>query len=227
MRFLGAKVVLTPAPAGRHRHGEKAVELAEGARLVPHPPVRERGERRHALPHHRAGDPRRLRGRAARLLGHRLRHGRHAEGRRARAARRSGRRRRSCSASPRMHRSCRAARSRSGTRTDRRRAATRPGSRIRFRAGARTSFPSSPATPSTPGWLIGCSPVAGPDAMRLSRQLAPQGRNLRRHLGRGHVRRRAEVAKDAPKGLDHTLHAAGHRRALSHAHRCSPTSRPT
>ena len=29
MRFLGAKVVLTPGPSPRHRHGQKAVELAE------------------------------------------------------------------------------------------------------------------------------------------------------------------------------------------------------
>ena len=41
----------------------KAVELAERARLVPHPPVRERGQRRLSTrPYHRAGrDPGRLR----------------------------------------------------------------------------------------------------------------------------------------------------------------------
>ena len=43
-------------------------------------------------------------GDAARLLGHRLRHRRHAEGRRARAGARSGRRPRSSSASPRTRR---------------------------------------------------------------------------------------------------------------------------
>ena len=45
------------------------------------------------IPHHGAGDPRGLRGRAARLLGHRLRHRRHAEGRGARAAKAQRRRR--------------------------------------------------------------------------------------------------------------------------------------
>ncbi len=46
MRFLGAKVVLTPAPAGGTRHGAKGDRAGRGERLVPHAPVRERGERR-------------------------------------------------------------------------------------------------------------------------------------------------------------------------------------
>ena len=71
--------------AARHRHGDQDHRAGQDAWLVPDPPVRERGQRRHALAHHRARDRRRLQGRAARLLGDRLRHRRHAEGRRARA----------------------------------------------------------------------------------------------------------------------------------------------
>ena len=91
MRFLGARVVLTPAALKGTGMLAKAVELAAGARLVPVPAVRERSQRRRPFAHHRAGDPRRLRRRAARLLGHRLRHRRHAQGRGARAQGSSGR----------------------------------------------------------------------------------------------------------------------------------------
>ena len=61
MRFLGAKVVITPA-------AERGMGMVEegGARrderLVPEPAVRERGQRRLPLAHHRARDPARLRG---------------------------------------------------------------------------------------------------------------------------------------------------------------------
>ena len=99
MRFLGAKVVLTPAALRATGMVDKADGARQGPRLVPHPPVRERGQPRHALAHHRAGDRRRLRGRAARLLGHRLRHRRHAEGRRAGAGQGAARTPRSSSAS--------------------------------------------------------------------------------------------------------------------------------
>ena len=85
MRFLGAKVVLTPASERAFGMVNKAQELARTARLVPHPPVRERGQPRHPPTYHRARDRRRLQGRKARLLGHRLRHRRHAHRRRARA----------------------------------------------------------------------------------------------------------------------------------------------
>ena len=78
LRFLGAKVVLTPASEKGSGMLAKAVELARTARLVPVPAVRERSQRRRAHAHDGAGDPRRLRGRAARLLGHGLRHRRHA-----------------------------------------------------------------------------------------------------------------------------------------------------
>ncbi len=54
MRFLGAKVVLTPAAERGMGMVNKANELAADARLVPDAPVRERGQRRHALTHHGA-----------------------------------------------------------------------------------------------------------------------------------------------------------------------------
>ena len=44
MRFLGAKVILTPAAAARHRHGQQGQRTGGAARLVPDPPVRERGQ---------------------------------------------------------------------------------------------------------------------------------------------------------------------------------------
>ena len=75
MRFLGAKVVLTPGRRARHGHGQQGQGARRDARLVPDPPVRERGQRRHALTHHGARDHRGFQGHAARLLGHRLRHG--------------------------------------------------------------------------------------------------------------------------------------------------------
>ena len=61
MRFLGAKVVLTPAAEKGIGMLGKARRARREARLVPVPPVRERGQRRHPLAHHRGGDPRRLR----------------------------------------------------------------------------------------------------------------------------------------------------------------------
>ena len=73
------------------RHAREGGRARRDARLVPVPAVRERGQRGHAQPHHRAGDPRGLRGRPARLLRHRLRHGRDAQGRGARAAREEAR----------------------------------------------------------------------------------------------------------------------------------------
>ena len=85
MRFLGAKVILTPAGAARYRHGDQGHRARQDARLVPDAPVRERGQPRLSLPHDGARDRRRFQGREARLLGHGLRHRRHPEGRGPRA----------------------------------------------------------------------------------------------------------------------------------------------
>ena len=58
MRFLGAKVVLTPASEKGSGMLAKADRAGRDARLVPVPPVRERSECRRALAHDGAGDPR-------------------------------------------------------------------------------------------------------------------------------------------------------------------------
>jgi cysteine synthase A len=83
MRFLGAKVVLTPAARARHGHGDKAVELAKthGWFLTRQfeneaNPTCTRAPRRGDLRDFAA---------TARLLGDGIRHRRHAEGRGARA----------------------------------------------------------------------------------------------------------------------------------------------
>ena len=109
MRFLGAP---GRADAGRtqgQRHARQGGRAGRRARLVPVPAVRQRGERQHALAHDRAGDPRRLRGRAPRLLRHRLRHRRHAQGRRARSCASAAPTPRSSSASRTTRRSSAAA----------------------------------------------------------------------------------------------------------------------
>ena len=109
-------------PGGRARASAwstKAVELAETHGWFLTRQFENEANADYPLAHHRARDRRRLRGRAARLLGDRLRHRRHAEGRRARAARRSGPRPRSSSASPTTRRCSAAASSRRATPTAR------------------------------------------------------------------------------------------------------------
>ena len=84
MRFLGAKVVITPAAERAVGMVKKTIELAEA-----HGWFMTRQFENEANPdfdsaHHGARNYRRLRQRHARLLGDRLRHRRHAEGRRPR-----------------------------------------------------------------------------------------------------------------------------------------------
>ena len=85
MRFLGAKVVLTPASEKGTGMLRKAEELAEAHGWFL---CRQFENEANADIHSRddgAGDPRRLQGRAARLLGHGFRHRRDPQGRLARA----------------------------------------------------------------------------------------------------------------------------------------------
>ena len=56
MRFLGAKVVLTPAAERGTGMVQESGGAREEERLVPHAAVRERSECRHALAHDREGD---------------------------------------------------------------------------------------------------------------------------------------------------------------------------
>ena len=65
---------------------QKAEGAGRGQRLVSRAPVRDRRQRHDPREHDGARDPRGFRRRAARLLGHRLRHRRHGHGRRPRAA---------------------------------------------------------------------------------------------------------------------------------------------
>ena len=150
MRFLGAKVVSRRRRQAGRAWSQKAIELAEKQRMVPHATVRERGERRHALANDGDGDPRRFRGPAARLLGDGFRHRRHAQRRgacpREGAARDEDRARRAGRRADGHERNEAGA----AMPTDRPRRGIRRGSRIRFRAGVRTSFRSSPATRSKP-----------------------------------------------------------------------------
>ena len=69
MRFLGAKVVLTPAPARGLGMLKKAIRALRKEWLVPHPPVHQRGQRRLPLQNHRPGDIPRLRWRLPRTTG--------------------------------------------------------------------------------------------------------------------------------------------------------------
>ena len=215
MRFLGAKVMLTPAARRGHRHGGKTIELAQDPRLVHDPSVRERGQRRHALAHHGARDRRGLRGRAARLLGDRLWHRRHAEGRRRACWPRSGRRPRSWSASPRMRRCSTSREPSSATPT-----ARRP-----------RGHPAWKPHPMQ-GWAPDFIPKLTGDAVRRGVH-RPDPADLRAPTrcaaARSWPRRRASSSASPParhsparcnlrrgaEGREHPLHAARHRRALS------------
>ena len=69
-------------------------------------------------------------------------------------------------------------------------------------------------------------PMPGAEAIRMSQRAGHQGGHLRRHhLGR-HLCRRAAHRRGGAEGLHHPRHAARYRRALSRRRRCSPTSRP-
>ena len=83
MRLLGAKVVLTPRALKGHGMYMKAKELAEKHGWFLARQFETAGQRRHPREHDRAGDHRRLRGLAARLLRLGLRHRRHGRGGRA------------------------------------------------------------------------------------------------------------------------------------------------
>ena len=84
MRFLGAKVVLTPAPLGATGMIEKVKELAaKNGWFMARQFENEANPAFHSQDH---GGGNRPRFREARLLGHRVRHRRYAERRRARAA---------------------------------------------------------------------------------------------------------------------------------------------
>ncbi len=83
MRFLGAKVVLTPASEKGSGMLAKAVELAETHGWYLCRQFENEANPDCSFPDHRGRNPRRLQRRRARLLGERHGHRRHAQGRRA------------------------------------------------------------------------------------------------------------------------------------------------
>ena len=79
MRFLGARVVLTPVADKGTAWSPRRANWPRST-VGPNPAVRERGQRRGSRANHRGGDPRRFRGAAARLVCDGGRHRWHAEG---------------------------------------------------------------------------------------------------------------------------------------------------
>ena len=173
MRFLGAKVVLTPAAGRGMGMVEKGRRTRQDARLVPHAPVRERGQPRHAFAHHGARDRRRLQGRETRLLGHRLRHRRHAQGRRARASQGAARHQ------DRAVRAGRRADARPATRRRNAMPTARPPNPSRVQAApdaglAPDFIPKLTGDAVDSGVISRIITIAGADAMKCSKALAQQ-----------------------------------------------------
>ena len=228
MRFLGAKVVLTPAAERGIGMVDKAVELAEthgwfltrqfeneaNADMHSRTTAREivddfAGERLdywvtgYGTGGTLKGVARVLREGAARDQDRRLR-----AGRRAAARQRHRRRQRNPDGSPAGRPS-------------------RASSRTRCRAGARTSSRSSPATPSTSKVI---DRIAA-DRRRRRDALQPgagaEGGHLRRHHRRRHLRRRAAGVRGGAEGRDHPRACCPTPASAISARRCSPTFRPT
>ena len=215
MRFLGAKVVLTPGRRARHRHAQEGRGAGREERLVPHPPVRPTRPTPTSTPSTTAreilddfadepldywvtgfGTGGTLKG-VARVLrketpedeDHRLRTRRRAD-----AHQRHSRSRATPTATPP--------------------AAIPRGSRTRCRAGARTSSPSSTGDALAASMIDQVVTVENAEAHAVQQGARPQGGHLRRHHLRRHLRRRPEGRRRSAEGLDHPLHAARHRRAL-------------
>ncbi len=214
MRFLGARVVLTPASEKGSGMVEKARELAarHGWFWVrqfenpANPAVHEATTAREILD--------RLRGAATRLLRDRSGHRGHPCGRRTGAPE---------TLAPDPHR--------------RRRAREFTGARQRHPAGlppGRLALRQPPDVPPAPGAGLGAGFRAGDRrsgppggshrpcaADRRRRGPAPRPRvgpargHLLRHLGRGDPGRGAEGGRERAQGQPHPVHGARHRRALS------------
>ena len=206
---------------------DKANELAADARLVPHPPVRERGQRRYALAHHGARDHRRFQGHAARLLGHRLRHRRHAEGRRRACWPRSCPTPRSSSAS-RPTRRCSPAATDQQRNADGTPAGGAPGMEAASDAGLGAGL-----HPQADGRRGGqrCDqqdpPHRRPRRAALQPRAGAEGGHLRRHHRRRDVRRRVAGLRRGAKGLRTSWPCCPTPASAISARRCSPTSPPT
>ena len=93
-------------------------------------------------------------------------------------------------------------------------AAIRAGSRIPCRAGARTSSPSSPAMPCPRKPISQVLRIANADAMRCSKELAKKEGIFVGITSGGTFAGALQVAVAGAEGLDDPLHAARYRRAL-------------
>ena len=173
MRMLGAKVVLTPRAQKGFGMYKKAVELRRSQRLVPGPPVRDQGQRRHSR-----GDDRRARlsaiSPASGLICFVTGYG---TGGTVAGVGRVLRRERP----QRPHRPLRARQRAAGWQRGARRKpagtarpppAIPPGSRTRSRAGRRTSFPRCCRRRSTTSCSTRCVPVAGAEGIKWAKALA-------------------------------------------------------
>ena len=181
---------------------------------------------RTCTPHHRAGDPRRLRGRSARLLGHRLRNRRHAQGRRARAAeKRPATQIVVCEPdnAPMLGSGIPQPRAADGSP-----AGSHPLFRPHLMQGWTPDFIPKLTEDAVATKLVDrIVPVNGGDALRSRassrrrKASSSASRAARRFAGA------LEVCESAPAGRERALHAARHGERYLSARRCSPTFRPT
>ena len=111
---------------------------------------------------------------------------------------------------PRMRRCWRAASKQERKPTARRHRAIHRGNRIRCRDGVRTSFRSSPEMPWRWGSWIACLPFRVPRQCTAANELAQQEGILVGITSGAHVRRRAAALQGGGEGVNGALHAARH-----------------
>ena len=226
MRFLGAKVVLTPAPAGGTGMVAKAVELAKthGWFLT-----RQFENEANADFHSRTTAREiveRLRGRAAGLLGDRLRHRRHAQGRRPRAAKERPETRivlaEPADAPHRVERHA------AGAKPGRIAGRPAPGLEAAPDSGLESGFHPQ-ARGRRGGGRAGPPGDHGADARSDAMEPAArgEGRDLRRHLGGRHVRRGLAGGGERAKGHRPSSACCPIPASGISRRRCSPISRRT
>ena len=215
LRFLGAKVVLTPAAEKGSGMLAKAVELARqhGWFLC-----RQFENQANADVHSRTTAQEILRdfaGETTRLLGHRLRHRRHAQGRGARAQAGAARNARSSRPS-RTIRPCSAAASAQPRTPGRRRQRAIPRFRPHLMQGWAPDFVSKLTEDAVDAGLVDeIVPVAGAKRCGCRASWRSQEGIFVGTSSGATLAAALTVARRAPAGHEHRLHAARHRRALS------------
>ena len=196
------------------RHAGEGGRARRDARLVPVPPVRERGQRRHAFAHDRGRDPRGFRGCCARLLGHRL----PAPAARSRASRASCEKERPgtkvvvCEPdnSPILGSGLRQARRADGSPSE-----SHPAFRPHLMQGWTPDFiPKLAEDAINAGLIDEIVPINGGDALRYARELAQQEGIFTGISGGATFAGALAVCATRRQGRERAVHAAGHRRAL-------------